>query len=143
MSSGQPPIDFYNAFFASSNLACPSPSEKSSTHMKENIHLIEVTRGSDCTLTDSSKVIPASVNRTALYEKFKSKIIYNPSLNRTLVSFQANKQLPFYGWFKYREGFSEPLVTYLGNIERYRGVMLGNRTSILFSSEPDISLVGN
>ncbi len=31
----------------------------------------------------------------------------------------------------------------LGNIEGYRGVMLANQTSILFSSEPDISLLNN
>lgn len=31
----------------------------------------------------------------------------------------------------------------LGNIESYRGVMLANHTSILFSSEPDISLLNN
>jgi XcyI restriction endonuclease len=31
----------------------------------------------------------------------------------------------------------------LGNIECYRGVMLSNHTSILFSSEPDISLLNN
>ncbi|MEA5553666.1 XcyI family restriction endonuclease [Anabaena cylindrica UHCC 0172] len=31
----------------------------------------------------------------------------------------------------------------LGNIEAYRGVMLANHTSILFSSEPDISLLNN
>lgn len=31
----------------------------------------------------------------------------------------------------------------LGNIERYRGVMLANHTSILFSSEPDVSLLNN
>jgi len=29
----------------------------------------------------------------------------------------------------------------LGNIERYRGILLTNQTSILFSSEPDISLL--
>ncbi len=57
--------------------------------------------------------ISTSVRRTTLYEKFKSKIIHNPALNRTLVSFQANKQAPFCAWFKYKEGFSERLVTYL------------------------------
>lgn len=31
----------------------------------------------------------------------------------------------------------------IGGIENYRGVMLANQTSILFSSEPDISLVNN
>ncbi len=81
--------------------------------MKENLQMIEVTRDSVCTLTNSLKDIPSSINRTALYEKFKSKIIHNSSLDRTLVSFQANKQVPFYSWFKYREGFSERLVTYL------------------------------
>jgi DNA modification methylase len=29
-----------------------------------------------------------------------------------LVSFQANKQLPFYRWFKYKEGFSTELVRF-------------------------------
>jgi hypothetical protein len=38
---------------------------------------------------------------------------------------------------------SDKIEEQLGNIERYRGIMLVNQTSILFSSEPDISLVGN
>ena len=37
----------------------------------------------------------------------------NPVLDRTLVSFQGNKHTPFSSWFKYREGFSEALVSYL------------------------------
>lgn len=81
--------------------------------MKEDLHMTEVTRNSGCTFTTSPQVISSSVMRTALYEKFKSKVLHNPYLNRTLVSFQANKQAPFYGWFKYKEGFSEQLVTYL------------------------------
>lgn len=35
----------------------------------------------------------------------------------------------------------DKLEEQLGNIERYRGVLLANQTSILFSSEPDISLL--
>lgn len=80
--------------------------------MKDSLQMIEVTGDSDC-ITNSLKDISSSTSRTALYDKFKSKIIHNPSLDRTLVSFQANKQVPFYSWFKYREGFSERLVTYL------------------------------
>lgn len=57
--------------------------------------------------------VSSSSKRTSLYEKFNSKVIHNPSLNRTLVSFQANKQAAFSAWFKYKEGFSERLVTYL------------------------------
>ncbi len=37
---------------------------------------------------------------------------------------------------------SEKLEELLGNIRLYRGVMLSNQTSLLFSSEPDISLIG-
>jgi hypothetical protein len=45
--------------------------------------------------------VSSSHARDALFEKFKSKITINPALDRTLVSFQANKHAPFSGWFKY------------------------------------------
>jgi len=48
-----------------------------------------------------------TVMRDALFSSFRDKLIHN------LVSFQANKQAPFYSWFKYREGFSRQLVHYL------------------------------
>ncbi len=51
--------------------------------------------------------------RQALFKRFQDKIIYNPDIDRKLVSFQANKQAPFYSWFKYKEGFSAQLVQYL------------------------------
>ncbi|MDQ1354639.1 MAG: hypothetical protein QG657_4948 [Acidobacteriota bacterium] len=51
--------------------------------------------------------------RLELEEKYKDKISVNTNLNRQLVSFQANKGLPFFRWFKYKEGFSAPLVNYL------------------------------
>ena len=56
---------------------------------------------------------PPAQSRQLLYEKFKDRIIHNPLLDRTLVSFQANKRTPFYSWFKYKEGFSQRLVAYL------------------------------
>lgn len=61
------------------------------------------------------QVVPSTPTtaRDSLYEKWRSKIRHNAALDRTLVSFQANKGVPFYGWFKYREGFSEALVSYL------------------------------
>jgi hypothetical protein len=52
-------------------------------------------------------------HRLLLAEKYKNKIVVNPHLNRQLVSFQANKHLPFFRWFKFKEGFSSPLVKYL------------------------------
>ncbi len=76
---------------------------------KDSLWMIEATS----TATHSSQVVSSSIMRTALYEKFKAKITTNPVLDRTLVSFQGNKYRAFYDWFKYREGFSEALVTYL------------------------------
>lgn len=54
-----------------------------------------------------------SIERKELYQKLKKRISANTSLDRTLVSNQANKKLPFYNWFKYREGFSEPFINYI------------------------------
>ncbi len=59
------------------------------------------------------QIVSSSALRIALYEKFQSRISMNPVLDRTLVSFQGNKHTPFSSWFKYREGFSETLVSYL------------------------------
>lgn len=50
--------------------------------------------------------------RKILFEKYKDKIEVDPKLDRTLVSFQANKKENFYRWFKYKEGFSKRLVKY-------------------------------
>ncbi len=44
---------------------------------------------------------------------FNSKFSIQSSLNRSLVSFQANKMRPIYRWYKYKEGFSAALVEYL------------------------------
>jgi DNA modification methylase len=68
-----------------------------------------------------------SIEREKLYEKFASQILTNTALDRSLVSNQANKKLPFYSWFKYKEGFSEPFVDYVIN-------------DILCHSEPGILL---
>jgi len=51
--------------------------------------------------------------RQALYAKYADRIEVNRDLDRSLVSFQANKAEPFYAWFKYKEGFSSRLVDYL------------------------------
>lgn len=56
---------------------------------------------------------PTETQRAALYRRFESRISPNPALDRTLVSFQANKRAPFFGWLKYKEGFSAPLVRYV------------------------------
>lgn len=45
-----------------------------------------------------------------LLKKFHKKMEVRSSLNRQLVSFQANKTRPRFRWYKYKEGFSAALV---------------------------------
>ena len=73
----------------------------------------------------ASDLSSTSAKREALYEKFRSKISVNEALSRTLVSFQANKNVAIYNWFKYKEGFSEQLVRYiLHYFKKQPGVLL-------------------
>ena len=58
-------------------------------------------------------VLPATTDREQLLDRFRDRIQHNPDLARRLVSYQANKEIPFYRWFKYREGFTAQLVNYL------------------------------
>src|SRR5438128_8658374 len=48
-----------------------------------------------------------------LYETLESSFVKSAAFNRTLVSFQANKDRPVYRWYKFKEGFSASLVEYL------------------------------
>jgi hypothetical protein len=52
-------------------------------------------------------------HRDALLSRFASRLKVNADLDRSLVSYQADKETPFYGWLKYREGFTSRLVNYL------------------------------
>jgi len=56
--------------------------------------------------------------RDSLYLRYQDRLTVNPILTRQLVSFQANKNIPFYRWFKYKEAFSSELVRYLLRIFR-------------------------
>ncbi len=77
------------------------------------------------TLTESVKVLP---QKTALcevvrldqdlYHHFKDKFHLDPSLSRSIVSFQANKTREVYRWYKFKEAFSASLVEYL--LEKYK-----------------------
>ena len=57
-----------------------------------------------------------------LKQYFKPTFLVQPSLTRSLVSFQANKTRPVYRWYKYKEAFSATLVENL--FQRY-GVSAG------------------
>jgi len=47
-----------------------------------------------------------------LEKRYEPYMRIDPTLNRKVVSFQANKEVPFYRWYKYKEGFSVHLVEY-------------------------------
>ena len=49
----------------------------------------------------------------ALSEYFPETFVTDNALTRKLVSFQANKNRPYYKWYKYKEAFSADLVVYL------------------------------
>jgi len=50
---------------------------------------------------------------TDLTDYYSEKLVVDESLNRKLVSFQANKTRTHYRWYKYKEAFSADLVEYL------------------------------
>lgn len=63
--------------------------------------------------------------RDKLFRRFEDRIEQNGWLDRSLVSFQANRTTPVLRWFKYKEGFSAELVHYLINkLTRKAGVLL-------------------
>jgi len=61
---------------------------------------------------ESLNILPSQVQRFELLRRYSDKIFLNHELSRSLVSFQANKKIPFYRWFKYKEAFSSELVLY-------------------------------
>jgi len=55
----------------------------------------------------------AEKNFEELEKSFVGRINFDDQINRMMVSFQANRVEPQFRWFKYREGFSRKLVSYL------------------------------
>lgn len=82
-----------------------------------------------------------------LESRFASRLRINPRLNRQLVSFQANKNKPIYRWFKYKEGFSEPLIQHiLDHLSMDSGHILdpfaGTGTALFAASERGLDATG-
>jgi DNA modification methylase len=82
-----------------------------------------------------------------LHLKFSSKLQVNYDLDRTLVSFQANKSKNGHRWYKYKEGFSSDLIRYI--IDRLglkSGCVLdpfaGSGATLFTASELGIDSVG-
>ncbi len=69
----------------------------------------------EITIPKASEAAPKcpSTARDLLERSYEKLIVTNADLSRQLVSFQANKTTPFFRWFKYKEGFSRPMVDYI------------------------------
>ncbi len=93
--------------------------------------------------------IPRQIERasTELKARFSSKLKLNSELTRALVSFQANKKLSGYRWFKFKEGFSYPLVEYvLNSLSVFSGKIIdpfaGSGTALFAASVRGMDAVG-
>lgn len=75
-----------------------------------------------------------------LFTYFQSIIKTDSNLTRQMVSFQANKKLSAYRWYKYKEAFSPSLVKhFLSEYHIPEGIILdpfaGSGTTLFASSE--------
>jgi DNA modification methylase len=87
------------------------------------------------------------IERQKLEDAYKSIIEVNSSLNRRLVSFQANKDIPFYNWFAYKEGFSYQMVKiFIKDYPKKRGKLLdpfaGSGTALFAANEMGFNSLG-
>ncbi len=85
--------------------------------------------------------------REKLLERFESRIRANPRLDRTLVSFQADRKSRFFSWFKYKEAFSADLVRYvISEFSDSTGTLLdpfaGVGTALLVARSMGIDSIG-
>jgi DNA modification methylase len=86
-------------------------------------------------------------NNKRLERRFSKQLEINHDLKRTLVSFQANKREPSYRWYKFKEGYSSALVSYvLEKMNAKSGKLIdpfaGSGTSLFASSENGLNSVG-
>jgi DNA modification methylase len=84
---------------------------------------------------------------TKLLRKYANLLEVNSDLDRTLVSFQANKKASEHRWCKYKEGFSSSLIRYI--VEKLgikSGTVLdpfaGSGTTLFTTSEMGLDSIG-
>ena len=70
----------------------------------------------------SNKKYSKILARSTLYNEYSHIIKINEKLNRSIVSNQANKNIPFYRWLKYKEAFSCDLVEFVLNRFKPSGI---------------------
>ncbi|MBI5002834.1 hypothetical protein HZC31_05585 [Candidatus Woesearchaeota archaeon] len=86
-------------------------------------------------------------NRLELESKYANLIEVNQALNRQLVSFQANKRIPIYNWFSFKEGFSSDMIKLFIKESQIKGGKIfdpfaGSCTTLLSAKENGFDSVG-
>jgi len=111
--------------------------------MIESIIELEEHPTTDCTFLDQIEILDSM-----LMSEYKSSIRVDYALNRKVVSFQGNKEIPFYRWYKYKEGFSAHLVEYyirrhgIGNIKKVLDPFAGSGATLFGASDLGIDALG-
>ncbi len=87
------------------------------------------------------------IERQKLENAYRDLIEVNTDLDRRLVSFQANKNIPFYNWFPYKEGFSYQMVKmFIKDYPKSSGKLLdpfsGSGTSLFAANEMGFHSLG-
>src|SRR3990172_8307344 len=82
-----------------------------------------------------------------LTERFRDRLVVNQDLDRTLVSFQANRRELEHRWCKYKEGFSAELMRYVfRRVEIDRGPVIdpfaGAGTALFAACELGLASTG-
>ena len=83
-----------------------------------------------------------------LKNKYTPYMHIDSTLNRRIVSFQGNKDVPFYRWYKYKEGFSAHLVDYyikkygIGKIKKVLDPFAGSGATLFAASDLGIDALG-
>jgi len=82
-----------------------------------------------------------------LTRRYQQKMVVNADLDRSLVSFQANREEIGHRWCKYREGFSADLIRYIIETTRIcHGEILdpfaGSGTALFVAAEAGLNATG-
>ncbi|MBN2095317.1 MAG: hypothetical protein JW727_04680 [Candidatus Aenigmarchaeota archaeon] len=101
----------------------------------------------DISMGDSKLQEPEHSERDKLEERYKGLIETYSLLNRQLVSFQANKKIPIYNWFSFKEGFSSDMVKlFMQDYPNKKGLVFdpfaGSCTTLLSAKEVGFSSLG-
>jgi hypothetical protein len=84
----------------------------------------------------------------ALEKAYQPYMRVDHTLNRKIVSFQANKTVPFYRWYKYKEGFSARLVEHyirkhgIASAKKLLDPFAGSGATLFCASDLGIDTIG-